>query len=90
MSITRRELLQVGAATAAGVAAQQRLTQAELLQFENYGNITLLHMADLHGQLMPVTLREPSQNIGVGDVKGQPPHVTGADFLKRFGIAPDF
>ena len=47
-------------------------------------------MADLHGQLMPVTLREPSQNIGVGDVKGQPPHVTGADFLKRFGIAPDF
>ena len=22
----------------------------------------------------------------IGDVKGQPPHITGADFLKRFGI----
>ena len=95
MSITRRELLQVGAATAAlGIGgftramAQQRLTQQQLLQFESFGNITLLHMADLHGQLMPVTLREPSQNIGVGENKGQPPHVTGADFLKRFGITP--
>src|SRR3954449_5936925 len=98
--ITRREILQVGAATAAlGVSgfsrasfsqtmAQQRLTQEQLLQFDSFGNITLLHMADLHGQLMPVTLREPSQNIGVGEAKGQPPHIEGAAFLKHFGIAP--
>jgi sulfur-oxidizing protein SoxB len=95
LSITRRELLQVGAATAAlGVSgftramAQQKLTQDQLLQFDSYGNITLLHMADLHGQLVPMTYREPSLNVGVGDAKGQPPHITGADFLKRFGIKP--
>ncbi len=93
--ITRREILQVGAATAAlGVSgfsramAQQRLTQEQLLQFDGFGNITLLHMADLHGQLLPVTLREPSQNIGVGEARGKPPHITGAEFLKHFGIAP--
>ena len=93
--INRREILQVGAATAAlGLSgfsramAQQKLTQEQLLQFDSFGNITLLHMADLHGQLMPITLREPSQNIGVGEAKGQPPHIEGAAFLKHFGIAP--
>jgi sulfur-oxidizing protein SoxB len=67
--------------------AQQRLTEAELLRFEPLGNITLLHVADVHGQLVPVHFREPSVNIGVGEAKGLPPHVTGKDFLKRFGIA---
>jgi sulfur-oxidizing protein SoxB len=93
--ITRRELLQVGAATAAIVAgsgvftralAQQKLTQDELLKFNSLGNVTLLHVADIHGQLMPVYFREPSVNLGVGEARGQPPHVTGKDFLTRFGI----
>jgi sulfur-oxidizing protein SoxB len=93
--ITRRELLQVGAATAALAAgsgdltrafAQQRLTQDELLKFDALGNVTLLHVTDIHGQLMPVYFREPSVNLGVGEARGQPPHLTGADFLKRFGI----
>ena len=94
--ITRREILQVGAATAALMAgggsltralAQQRVTEAELLKFDALGDVTLLHVADIHGQLMPVYFREPSINLGVGAAKGQPPHLTGKDFLKRFGIA---
>jgi len=92
--ITRREMLQVGVATAALTAggsfsramAQQKLTQAELLKFDALGNVTLLHVADIHGQLMPVYFREPSVNLGVGAARGQPPHLTGGDFLKRFGI----
>ena len=79
--ITRREMLQVGAATAALTAgggltrafAQQQLTQAELLKFDALGNVTLLHVADIHGQLMPVYFREPSVNLGVGEARGQPP-----------------
>lgn len=60
--ITRREVLQVGAATAALAAgdgaftralAQARLTEAELLKFDALGSVTLLHVADIHGQLMP-------------------------------------
>src|SRR5476649_2764137 len=93
--ITRREMLQVGAAAAALTAgggdltrafAQQRLSETELLKFDTLGNVTLLHVADIHGQLMPVYFREPSVNLGVGEAKGLPPHVTGTDFLKRFGI----
>ena len=94
--ITRREILHVGVATAALAAgdgtfaralAQQRLTETELLKFDTLGNVTLLHVADIHGQLMPVYFREPSVNLGVGEARGQPPHITGRDFLKRFGIA---
>ena len=95
--ITRRELVQVGVAatavTAANglgsfgrVAAQQRLTERELLRFDSVGNVTLLHMADLHGQLVPVYFREPSANIGVGEARGLPPHLSGRDFLRKFGI----
>ena len=93
--MTRREMLQVGAATVALTAgggalmrafAQQRLTETELLKFDALGNVTLLHVADIHGQLMPVYFREPSVNLGVGEARGQPPHLIGTDFLKRFGI----
>lgn len=91
--LSRRELIQIAAASAAilpngwtRALAQQRLTQAELLAFEPLGNVTLLHVADVHGQLMPVYFREPSSNIGVGEARGLPPHVTGKDYLTRFGI----
>jgi len=93
--ITRREILQVGAATVALAAgdsaftralAQQRLTETELLKFDALGNVTILHVADIHGQLLPVYFREPSVNVGVGEAKGRPPHLTGKNFLKRFGI----
>ncbi|MBI1204909.1 MAG: thiosulfohydrolase SoxB [Rhodopseudomonas sp.] len=95
--ITRREMLQVSAATAAlavgsgGLTrafAQQKLTQDDLTKFDSLGNVTLLHVTDIHGQLMPVYFREPTVNLGVGGNKGLPPHITGTDFLKHFGIKP--
>ena len=93
--ITRRENLHVGVATAALAAgdsalmravAQQNLSESELLRFDALGNVTLLHVADIHGQLLPVYFREPSVNLGVGEARGQPPHLTGRDFLRRFGV----
>jgi sulfur-oxidizing protein SoxB len=97
--ISRRETLQIGAAAAAAFGAgpanftramaQQRLSESDLLRADNYGNVTLLHFADLHAQLVPVFYREPSQNLGAGDSYGLPPHVTGEAFLKSYGIAPD-
>ena len=93
--ITRREILHVGVATAALAAgdsalmravAQQHLSESELLRFDALGNVTLLHAADIHGQLLPVYFREPSVNLGVGEARGQPPHLTGRDFLRRFGV----
>ncbi|AUR07465.1 Mn-dependent hydrolase SoxB [Phaeobacter inhibens] len=69
------------------LAAQQRLTQDQLLQFDTYGNISLIHVTDIHAQLKPIYFREPSINLGVGDNKGHVPHITGADFRKAYGIA---
>ena len=92
--ISRRDFLQASVAASAilgagvwsRVAAQQALTQDQLLEFESLGNVTLIHITDIHAQLKPVYFREPSINLGVGEVNGLPPHVTGADFLKLFNI----
>ncbi len=96
--ISRRDFLTAAAATAvltgtgAGglgrLAAQQRLIERELLAFEPMGNVTLVHLTDIHAQLVPIHFREPSINIGVGSAKGRVPHLTGAEFRKLFSI-PD-
>ncbi len=68
------------------LAAQQALTQDQLLQFDTFGNVSLIHITDIHAQMKPIYFREPSVNIGVGDNRGVVPHVTGADFRKLYGI----
>ena len=94
---SRREFLQLAAITSAiigsrsfsSVAAKQSLSQNELLQFDSKGQVTLLHITDLHGQLKPVYFRPPSENYGVGDFEGIPPHLVGNKFLKHFNIKPN-
>ncbi|GGE07400.1 sulfate thiol esterase SoxB [Gemmobacter megaterium] len=97
--ITRREFFQAAMATTAiygasgfgnwsRLAAQQMLTQDQLLQFDDFGNVTLIHITDIHAQLKPIWFREPEINLGVGAAKGQVPHVTGTEFQQMFGIAP--
>jgi len=94
---SRRDFLQVGMATSAiygasgfgsfsKLAAQQKLSQDDLLQFDTFGNISLIHITDIHAQLKPIYFREPEINIGVGDAFGKVPHITGADFRKMYGI----
>jgi len=71
----------------ARLAAQQALTQDQLLEFETYGNVSLIHVTDIHAQMKPIFFREPEVNIGVGVNNGHVPHITGADFRKLYGIA---
>ena len=66
--------------------AQQKLSQQHLLDFDDFGNVTLIHITDVHGQLKPLYFREPDINIGVGNVKGLPPHLTGKEFLSHFNV----
>ncbi|MFK7856167.1 MAG: thiosulfohydrolase SoxB, partial [Granulosicoccus sp.] len=66
--------------------AQQRLTQDDLLSFDAKGQITLLHLTDIHAQLKPVYFRPPDTNIGIGDYAGIPPHLVGEEFLTHFGL----
>ncbi|MCL4105011.1 UNVERIFIED_CONTAM: hypothetical protein GTU68_018718 [Idotea baltica] len=68
------------------LAAQQALTQDQLLQFDTFGNVSLVHITDIHAQLKPIYFREPSINIGMGSNRGAVPHVTGAEFRKMYGI----
>ncbi|SHE89280.1 sulfate thiol esterase SoxB [Litoreibacter ascidiaceicola] len=95
--ISRRDFLQTSMAASAilgassygnwgRLAAQQSLTQDQLLQFDTFGNVSLIHVTDIHAQLKPLYFREPSINIGVGDNRGKVPHVTGADFRKLYGV----
>lgn len=97
--VSRREFLQFGAVAglAAGLSAgtggnltralaQQKLTQDDLLRFDSKGQITLLHLTDIHAQLKPVYFRPPDTNIGVGSFEGIPPHLVGEEFLSHFGI----
>jgi sulfur-oxidizing protein SoxB len=94
---SRREFLMAATATSAllgsGMAgswsklmAQQALSEDQLLAMEPTGSLTLVHITDIHAQLKPIYFREPSINLGIGDVTGKPPHVTGADFLKLYNI----
>jgi sulfur-oxidizing protein SoxB len=93
--LTRRDFLHTAAAVAAATglagrlsraAAQQAIRQEDLLAFAPKGQLTILHMADTHAQLKPLHFREPSVNLGVGEARGQLPHLTDRDFLARFDI----
>ena len=89
----RREFLRLLAlATAAGASLRPRLSEAqaaaELYDPPAFGNVSLLHITDVHAQLLPVHFREPSVNIGIGSQAGKPPHLVGETLLKRFDIPP--
>lgn len=95
--ISRRDFVQAGIAASAlaaasglgplgRAAAQQRLSQADILRFQPLGTLTLLHVTDLHAQLRPIYYREPSINLGVGEVRGLVPHLTGKEMLTHYNL----
>ncbi len=94
---SRREFLQLAAITAMliggknwnAVAAKQEISENDLLKFESKGQLTLLHITDIHGQLKPIFFRPPSENFGIGKYEGIPPHLVGKAFLEYFGIQPN-
>ena len=94
---SRREFIQLASVSAMllatkpwnSVAAKQSLKTDDLLDFDAKGQVTLLHLTDMHGQLNPVYYRPPSENFGVGKFEGIPPHLVGEAFLEHFGILPN-
>jgi S-sulfosulfanyl-L-cysteine sulfohydrolase len=95
--ISRRHFVQAALATSAlygasgfgnwaRLAAQQTLSQDDLIGTGGPGNVTLIHITDMHAQTQPIFFREPEFNIGVGIHAGQPPHLVGDEFRARFGI----
>ena len=103
MNISRREFLQMLAvASASGLslsacesdkpAASGGISSAAKptapYEIPTFGNVSLMHYTDCHAQLLPIYFREPSINLGIGAMKGRPPHLVGNAFLSYYGIKP--
>jgi S-sulfosulfanyl-L-cysteine sulfohydrolase len=58
----------------------------DLYNLPPFGNAALMHFTDCHAQLLPIYYREPCVNIGVGESRGVPPHLTGEPFLDYYHI----
>jgi len=93
MNLSRREFLHLlGVASAAGLAlgrhaeADAQADSPGLYRIPAFGNVSLLHMTDCHAQLLPIFFREPSVNLGVGDMAGRLPHLVGEHLLKAAGV----
>lgn len=93
MNLSKREFLQVmGAASVAGMGlgrwaeADAQAAEAALYELPRFGNVSLLHMTDCHAQLKPIYFREPSVNLGIGDMRGRLPHLVGEHLLKAANI----
>ena len=102
MSMTRREFLQMLAASSAagftltgcGQNESPKLPEkakapSDPYEIPAFGNVTLMHFTDCHAQLLPIYFREPNYNIGIGQAAGKAPHVVGEAFLQHFGIKPN-
>jgi S-sulfosulfanyl-L-cysteine sulfohydrolase len=90
LSLDRRKFLRY-LATAASAGITPRVALAaddDPYDVGRFGNVRIMHMTDTHAQLAPVYFREPSVNLGVGAMRGKPPHVVGGAFLEYFGMTP--
>ena len=94
--MNRRQLLKAMAAAAAAGSLPAIYTSRALASntapsgfydVPMEGDVRILHITDVHGQLKPVYFREPNVNLGVGDAFGRPPHVVGKNFLKEMGLS---
>ena len=89
----RREfhkLLALGAAAGLSLPSLLRAQPPsdDAYHLPRFGNVHLMHMTDVHAQLLPVHYREPSVNIGVHGARNRPPHLVGEALLNYFDIAP--
>ena len=95
MNLTKREFFQVlGAGTVAGMGlgkyadADAAVAGNALYDIPRFGNVSFLHLTDCHAQLKPIHFREPSMNLGVGDMRGKLPHLVGEHLLRNAKLRP--
>ncbi len=86
-SMNRREFLQLlAAAGACGMLPNASAGRSDLYQFDNFGDVRLLHITDTHAQLNPIYFREPHVNLGFADAFGRAPHLVGKALLDEFDL----
>ncbi|UFS63278.1 thiosulfohydrolase SoxB [Sulfurimonas sp. HSL-3221] len=99
MDISRRDFLQIAAAlglvtvsngyaTTVGGKNPADISLADLYDFKETGNVTLLHICDLHAHIKPLYWREPSTLISAPNLVGTPGFLCGEAFAKHYGLEP--
>ena len=97
MKMSRRDFIKVaGAASATGLIAgctskNSLASQANKYEVAKFGNARILHITDVHGNLLPNHFREPNVNLGLDSTFGKLPHVVGGNLLKKLeaiGVKP--
>ena len=97
MHLGKRDFLQVLAAASAAGMGLARYEDADAATAEaglydvpvlhkGPGTVSFLHMTDCHAQLQASFFREPSVNLGVGNMQGQLPHLVGEHLLRKSGV----
>ena len=99
MDISRRDFLQIAAAlglvsvsdgfaTTISGKNPADITLADLYEFDSKGNVTLLHICDMHAHIKPLYWREPSTLISAPNLVGTPGFLCGEAFSKYYGLEP--
>ncbi len=95
MNISRRELFHLAAIAGLSLtaddvfAALNNIKPEKLFEFKPVGNVTLLHICDLHAHLKPLYWREPSTLISARELIGTPGFLCGKAFMKYYNIKPN-
>ncbi|MCX7738138.1 MAG: thiosulfohydrolase SoxB [Hydrogenothermaceae bacterium] len=94
MNISRRDLFHLAAIAGFSLTAEDafaklnNLNPEKLFEFKPVGNITLLHICDLHAHLKPLYWREPSNLISAKELVGTPGFLCGQTFMDYYKIKP--
>lgn len=96
MDLSRRDFFHIAAALGIGVptlasaaSAPKRADEVSLKDiygFNAKGNVTLLHICDMHAHIKPLYWREPSTLISAPNLTGTPGFLCGESFLKHYGM----
>ena len=75
-------------AFAGGIKQASDISLADIYDFNDTGNVTLLHMCDMHAHIKPLYWREPSTLISAPNLVGTPGFLCGEAFAKYYGLEP--
>jgi len=99
MDVSRRDFLQIaaalglvsvsnGCATTTSSLSPTDISAKDIYDFKETGNVTLMHICDMHAHIKPLYWREPSTLISAPNLVGTPGFLCGEAFAKHYGLEP--